>query len=206
MKNEIWNDHQIRFVEVEGEWWAVANDVSDALGYKQPAFMTRLLDDDSKGLHIVHTPGGDQKMLIISEFGIYDAVFNSRRPEAKQFKRWVFTVIKTLRSASGLEGFQVFRMLDKQHQKQTMSALSHSLNQPVRTDFIKANTIANKAVSTQYGYPKMLKKDAMTPEMLVAREPILEDTASLIATKRNFNLEFHVSDVIYRKYQHEQEV
>jgi prophage antirepressor-like protein len=145
-------------------------------------------------------------MTTLTEKGLYRLIMRSNKPEAEDFQDWVFTVIKTLRSASGLEGFQVFRMLDKQHQKQTMSALSHSLNQPVRTDFIKANTIANKAVSTQYGYPKMLKKDAMTPEMLVAREPILEDTASLIATKRNFNLEFHVSDVIYRKYQHEQEV
>lgn len=200
MKTEIWSGHSIRFVEVEGEWWAVAKDVAEALGYKQPAFMTRFIEDESKGLHIVHTPGGDQEMLIISEFGIYDAVFNSRRPEAKQFKRWVFNVIKQLREASGLQSYQVFRMLDKEHQKQTMAKLSRSLNHPVQRDFIKANTIANKAVSTRFGYPKMLKKDAMTPEMIIDREPILEDAAQLTADKRNFNLDIHVSDAIYSKY------
>lgn len=200
MKTENWSNHAIRFVEVQGEWWAVANDVSDALGYKQPAFMARLLDDDSKGLHIVHTPGGDQKMLIISEFGIYDAVFNSRRPEAKQFKRWVFDVIKQLRKSTGLEGFEVFRMLDKEHQKKAMAKLSQSLSDPTPKDFIKANTIANKAVSNRFGYQKMVKKPDMTPEMLVDREPILDDTARLIADKRNYGLDIHVSHAIYRKW------
>lgn len=200
MKTEIWNGYSIRFVEADGEWWAVAKDIADALGYAKPTFMSRFLDDDSKGLHIVHTPGGDQEMVIISEFGIYDAVFNSRRPEAKAFKRWVFGVIKQLREASGLQAYQVFRMLDKEHQKQTMAKLSQSLNQPARVDFIKANTIANKAVSTRFGYPKMIKKADMTPEMLVDREPILEDAAQLTADKRNFDLDFHVGQAIYKKY------
>lgn len=200
MKIELWSGHTIRFVQVESEWWAVANDVSDALGYKQPAFMTRLLDDDSKGLHNVHTLGGDQKMLVISEFGIYDAVFNSRRPEAKEFKRWVFTIIKQLREASNLESYQVFRMLDKEHQKQTMANLSRSLNKPTRVDFIKANTVTNKLVSDRFGYPKMVKKADMTQAMLVDREPILEDAATLVAAKRNFDLDYHVSVALRRKY------
>lgn len=200
MKTELWNGNAIRFVEVNNEWWAVANDVSDALGYKQPAFMTRLLDDDSKGLHIVHTPGGDQKMLIISEFGIYDAVFNSRRPEAKQFKRWVFGIIKQLREASGLEGFEIFRQLDKEHQKQEMATLSHALANPKRVSFIKANTIANKATSLKYGYSKMLKKADMTPAMLVTRQPILDDTVELMTVKDKFGLTVHVSSEIYKKH------
>ncbi|WKF84457.1 BRO-N domain-containing protein [Lacticaseibacillus pantheris] len=200
MKTENWNNHTIRFVEVQGEWWAVAKDVADALGYAKPTFMVRLLDDGSKGLHIVHTPGGDQEMLIISEFGIYDAVFNSRRPEAKQFKRWVFDVIKQLRQSTGLEGFEVFRILDKEHQKKAMAKLSQSLSDPTPKDFIKANTIANKAVSNRFGYSKMVKKPDMTPEMLVEREPILDDTARLIADKRNYDLDIHVSQAIYRKW------
>ena len=200
MKTEIWNGYSIRFVEVNGEWWAVAKDVADALGYTNVAHMVRHVDDESKGVHKVDTLGGSQDMLVLSEFGIYDAVFNSRRPEAKTFKRWVFDVIKQLREASGVQAYQVFRMLDKEHQKQTMAKLSQSLNQPARVDFIKANTIANKAVSTRFGYPKMIKKADMTPDMLADREPILEDAAQLTADKRNFGLDFHVGLAIYKKY------
>ena len=56
-------------------------------------------------------------MLIINEFGIYDTVFQSRKKEAVEFRYWVYEAIKSMRFAIGLEGFQVFRMLDKEHQK-----------------------------------------------------------------------------------------
>lgn len=197
MKTENWNGHEIRFVLHNSEWWAVAVDVAEALGYQLTTNMTRLLNKEDKGMHKVNTPGGEQTLLIISEFGIYDAVFNSHKPEAKEFKKWIFSVIKTLRQATGLEGFQIFRMLDKEHQKEAMAKLNSSLRKPVRVDFIKANTIADKAISTQYGYPKMLKKADMTPEMLVDRQPILEETVSLMGVVDKFGLDISVSQTIY---------
>ena len=207
MKTEIWNGHEIRFVEkAPGDWWAVAKDVAIALGYQLTTNMTRLIDEKDKGIHKVNTTSDKskcpetQEQLIISEFGIYDAVFNSHKPEAKSFKRWVFGVIKELRQASGLEGFEIFRLLDKEHQKEAMRRLYEALYKPVRVDFIKSNTIANKCVSTKYGYAKMLKKNAMTPEMLAAREPILDDTVELMATNDKFNLGVSVSEAIYARY------
>lgn len=200
MKTEIWNNHPIRFVEVDGEWECASADVSSALGYRDAANMLRHVPDKYKGTHLMSTPGGKQLLSTLTEFGIYKAIFGSHKKEAEDFQEWVFNVIKQLREASNLQGYQVFRMLDKEHQKQTMAMLSHSLTDPKRQDFIKANTIANKAVSNRFGYPKMVKKDSMTPDMLNDREPILEATAHLIADKRNFDLDIHVSDVIYRKF------
>jgi len=139
-------------------------------------------------------------MLIVNEYGIYETVFESRKPEAKAFKRWVFEMLKTLRKQTGLEAFQIFRMLDKEHQRAAMAKLSRSLRQPARVDFIKANAIANKAVSTRYGYKKMLKKHEMTPEMLVNREPILDDTVELMGVVDRFGLPVKVSVAIYQKY------
>ncbi|MCY9761613.1 phage repressor protein, partial [Paenibacillus alvei] len=177
---ENWMGNEIKFVEKSsGDWWAVASDVAKALGYRDAYNLLRMVDSDEKDTHLMSTLGGEQEVSIISETGIYEAVFNSRREEAKDFKRWVKQLIKTLRQSTGLEGFQVFRMLDKEHQREAMRNLSSSLRQPVRRDFIKANTIADKAVSSKFGHPKMLKKGQMTPDMLVARQPILEDTVSL---------------------------
>jgi prophage antirepressor-like protein len=197
LKTETWSNHQIRFVEKDSEWWAVASDVAEALGYQLTTNMTRLLEKEDKGMHKVNTLGGEQNLLIISEFGIYDAVFNSHKPEAKAFKKWVFNVIKSLRQTAGLEGFQVFRMLDKEHQKEVMGKLNQALRKPVQVDFIKANTIANKAVSNMYGYPKMVKKDNMTPEMLVDRQPILEDAVNLMGLSDKYGLNISVSQAIY---------
>ncbi len=45
--------------------------------------------------------GRQQEMLIVNEFGIYETIFSSRKPEAKAFKVWVFEIIKQLRQQSG---------------------------------------------------------------------------------------------------------
>ena len=110
-------------------------------------------------------------------------------------------MLKDLRESTGLKGFEVFRMLDKEHQKEMMRELQSGLRHPVRVDFIKANTIANKAISNKHGLPKMAKKDEMTPEMLKEREPILEDTVDLMKAKERFELnDLSVSKKIYQMY------
>ncbi|EUJ23458.1 prophage antirepressor [Listeria floridensis FSL S10-1187] len=202
MKTENWNGHEIRFVSLEGEWWAVAKDVAEALGYRKPenAVASHVSNID-KTTTLIQGTGSNykSKATLISEFGIYDLVFSSKMEKAKEFKRWVFDVIKQLRHSAGLEGFEVFRMLDKEHQKEAMSKLSNSLADPVREHFIIANVIANKAVSTKYGFEKSLKKGDMLPEMLVDRQAILDDTAQLIAVKDKFGLDLSVSKEVYSK-------
>lgn len=125
--------------------------------------------------------------------------FKSRKKEAEAFQDWIFDIIKELRQSTGLEGFQVFRMLDKEHQKEVMTKLSHAITEPKPVDYIKANVIANKAVSTIYGHSKMVKKKDMTPEMLVDREPILDETVELMTVKEKYGLQFSVSEKIYNR-------
>ena len=197
MKTEIWNDYPIRFVEKDGEWWAVLKDVCDALGLKTYDVSRRIRDMVST--HNLETAAGKQEMLIVNEFGVYDTVFQSRKPEAKEFRCWVYEMLMELRQATGLEGFQIFRMLDKEHQKEAMSTLKKSLKQPVRVDFIKANTIANKAISNKHGYPKMVKKADMTPQMLIEREDVLDDTVELMGVNDKYQLGISVSEQIYKK-------
>lgn len=204
MKTEIWNGYEIRFVEKDGEWWAVGVDVAKALKYSYPSQAVR---NHCKGIAKLTIPSGSgiQETTVISEIDIYNLVFKAAdqsrsqtvKETAEAFKQWVFETIKTLRQSTGLEGFQIFRMLDKEHQKEAMAKLHKSLSEPVRVDFIKANTIANKAVSNKYGYPKMVKKGEMTPEMLVDRQEILDDTVELMGVKEKFHLDFSVSDQIY---------
>lgn len=198
---EIWKGHEIRFVEVSpGEWWAILADVANAMGLSAKWIKQRLGDEVVSNHPIPDSLGRLQPMLIVNEYGIYETVFESRKKEAKEFKRWVFEMLKQLRKSTGLEGFQVFRMLDKEHQKAAMAKLSKSLLDPVRVDFIKANTIANKAVSSKFGYSKMLKKNDMSPNMLADREPILEDTVELMGVVDKYSLGLSVSNVIYEKY------
>lgn len=199
MKTENWNGNKIRFVERNGEWWAVLKDVCDALGLN-PKHVNERLEDEVVLNDLIHdTLGRQQEMLIVSEYGVYDTVFQSRKKEAKEFQRWVYKMLSTLRKETGLEGFEVFRMLDKEHQKEMMQTLSRNLEKPARVDFIKANTIANKAVSNKHGFPKLMKKSEMSPAMLVDREGFLSDTVELMSVKDKYGMDFSVSEAIYRK-------
>ena len=103
MKTELWNGYPIRFVEKDDEWWAVAKDVAEALGYAKTENMTKRLRAKYKGTAKWNTLGGEQEMVVLSEQGIYKAIMNSHKPEAEDFEDWVFTILKTLRQQSGLE-------------------------------------------------------------------------------------------------------
>ena len=91
-------DNLVRVVLIAGDPWWVAADVAKVLGYRNAPDMVRNLDEDEKGTHIVRTLGGDQEMNVISEGGLYVAIFKSRRPEAIKFRKWVTgTVLPELR-------------------------------------------------------------------------------------------------------------
>jgi hypothetical protein len=112
----------------------------------------------------------------------------------------VYGVIKELRKSLGLGGHEAFRLMDKERQKDAMRKLSESLRDPAKVDYIKANIIADKAVSSMRGHPKLVKKTDMDEEMLREREPVLADTVELMALNEKFHLELSVSEAIYRKY------
>lgn len=197
MKTETWNGHTIRFIEHGGEWWAVAKDVAEALNYSRSYDMVRMIEEQDKGTHNVRTLGGRQEMLIISEFGIYEAIFNSRKLEAQSFKRWVYKVLQRLRTNAGLEAYEAFKLMDKEHQKTAMENLHNGLKNPKPKHYIKANTIADKAVSNVFGYEKMIKKKDMSTEMLKVREQILEQTVELMKIKETYDLDFSVKEIVY---------
>ncbi len=82
--------HSVRVVVRDGEPWFVASDVCAALDYKNTSkAVGDHLDDNEKGVTTGYTLGGDQRLTIISESGLYALVLRSRKPEARKFAKWV---------------------------------------------------------------------------------------------------------------------
>jgi prophage antirepressor-like protein len=79
----------VRSILIDGDPWFVAADVCKALEIGKTNRALSRLDDDEKGAHSVSTPGGRQRMSIISESGLYSLILGSRKPEARAFKRWI---------------------------------------------------------------------------------------------------------------------
>lgn len=74
-----------------GDPWFVAKDVCDILEIRNPSDALQSLDDDEKtnlgNSYVWSEPG--RRPLIISEPGLYRLVMRSRKPEAKEFQRWI---------------------------------------------------------------------------------------------------------------------
>lgn len=180
MRTENWCGYDIRFVEINGEWWAILKDICDALKLKtkyisqrlRPEMLERVLveasNTPSKDVRSNHSLNGDRSkvgsndvrytipskdvesdhlsrvdrcrhipvkdvtpvtigrdigrkpgdnktrwMLAVNELGIYEALFASRRLEARKFRMWAGTVMQRLRAHVGLQGYEVMRMTEK---------------------------------------------------------------------------------------------
>lgn len=124
MRTENWCGYDIRFVEKDGECWAILKDICDALDLRtdkvaqrlEPDMLTRICveisDHPSKG----DRSRGENKtrwMLAVNEIGIYEALYASRRLEARKFRRWSATVMQKLRRHVGLEGYEAMRMTEE---------------------------------------------------------------------------------------------
>ena len=141
MRTENWCGHDIRFVEIDGEWWAILKDICDALNLKTFDVSQRLDSDMIERVPVEihrssnrpakyksknHDMGSKDVvnsrstiyMLAINELGIYEALFASRRLEARKFRRWAGTVMQKLRGSVGLEGYEVMRMTEPEIQEE----------------------------------------------------------------------------------------
>lgn len=195
-KVEVWNGHSIQFVKLDDGWWAVGYDVAGALGYtnSRKALGDHVEARDKNTVTNRYGKRGNPKTTVISEFGIYDLAFSSKLPTAKQFKRWVFNIIKQLRQTSDLE---IFDMFDKKNQRIAMSNLKQGLLKPTKLDYIKANTMVDKVVSNKFGFQKMVKKGEMTSEMLAMRARMLPQVVNFIVAYRQLGITTGIAQALY---------
>jgi prophage antirepressor-like protein len=93
MKNTLaqfmFQSNEVRVLIKEGELWFVLKDLCDILEIINQTDILDRLDTDERGVDSILTLGGMQSMSIVSESGMYETIFSSRKPEARAFKRWV---------------------------------------------------------------------------------------------------------------------
>ena len=80
---------EIRFIQQNGEIWFVAVDVCRVLEIDNVSQALTRLDDDELTSFKMISGGQMREMNFVNEFGLYNLILSSRKPEAKKFKRWV---------------------------------------------------------------------------------------------------------------------
>lgn len=141
MRTENWCGYSIRFVEIDGEWYAILKDICDALKLKtwhvierlHPEMLIRVPVETERtsvrptkygeefhnlGSKVVVKSSAVVHMLAVNELGIYEALFASRRLEARKFRMWAGTVMQKLRKNAGLEQYEVMRMTEPDIQEE----------------------------------------------------------------------------------------
>ncbi|HDP5825481.1 TPA: Bro-N domain-containing protein [Staphylococcus aureus] len=206
MIKQLFNNKEIRFIEKNGEYWAIATDIAKVLGFRDAFNATIYLPEHVRGTLKGSTTSDKKKArkfqdyTVINEKGIYRLVMRSNKAEALDFQDWICDVLVELRTSTKLKEYEVFHMLDKEKQKEAMENLKNGIEAISKKDYCKAQTISNKAVSNIFGFPKMIKKEDMTNDMLDLRQKILNDTIEFMVFVDKYKLPLSVSKHIYDKY------
>ncbi len=115
-------DHQIKVILINNEPWFIAKDIADVLQYSETNAMTRkhIDEDDVKTIRKTDETirfldgsifGNQGSIMLINESGLYSAILGSKKPEAKQFKRWVTNeVLPSIRKTGNYSISQNFQL------------------------------------------------------------------------------------------------
>lgn len=97
---QIFNNEELGTIRIVGTSDApqfCLSDICKILGL-QAAAVTRRLEKDVISSHTLLTSGGYQALSFVTEDGLYDVILDSRKPEAKRFRKWVTSeVLPTIR-------------------------------------------------------------------------------------------------------------
>lgn len=113
----VFNGHPLNIYGDKQEPLFLARDVAEMIDYKKTsqgyydtATMLKLVDEDEKlkGIPFMDTATSimgstaetfrrGQTMWFVTEHGLYEVLFQSRKPIAKEFKKWVKQVLKEIR-------------------------------------------------------------------------------------------------------------
>jgi len=75
----------------------LAKDVASWIEHSNTRMMLQSVDADEKVVRNAYTLGGNQDMWFLTEYGLYEVLMQSRKPIAKEFKKQVKEILKSIR-------------------------------------------------------------------------------------------------------------
>ncbi len=81
-------EQQVRIVIIDGEIWFIASDVCRMVGIVNVSDAISKLDEDEKLISSLPISGQNRQVLLVNESGLYHLIFQSRKEQAQQFRKW----------------------------------------------------------------------------------------------------------------------
>ncbi len=161
-----------------GEPWFVLKDCMSILDLGNPTETVKMFDkDEFSTTEVIDSIGRRQQTYIISEPGLYRLVMKSRKPEAKEFQRWVtHEVLPSIRKHGGYMAGQE-RMTPEQMALASMRWLQSKVDEQAKQlkaqegKVLFANAVETARTSILVGdFAKILKSNGIDigPRLLFA--------------------------------------
>lgn len=152
-----------------GEPWFVLKDCMSILDLGNPTETVKMFDkDEFSTTEVIDSIGRRQQTYIISEPGLYRLVMKSRKPEAKEFQRWVtHEVLPSIRKHGGYMAGQE-RMTPEQMALASMRWLQSKVDEQAKQlkaqegKVLFANAVETARTSILVGdFAKILKRNGI---------------------------------------------
>lgn len=88
----LFERQEVRTLLIDDQPWFVAKDIVCSLGYAKSSSPAKLIEhvpEQWKGVNPIHTLGGTQRVLMLSEQGLYFFLGRSDKPKALPVQMWV---------------------------------------------------------------------------------------------------------------------
>lgn len=101
--------YPIQIEIINGDPHFSVKDVCDVLDLQNPSdIVAKTLDKDEYLPYTVYRSGQEREMLFVTESGLYSLIFQSRKPEAKRFRKWVTSeVLPSIRKTGGYSKYNI---------------------------------------------------------------------------------------------------
>ncbi|MEH7482780.1 BRO family protein [Neobacillus drentensis] len=124
----------VRTIVVEGEPWFAIKDACDILDIKNPTMAMKRLDTDEVTKFNLGGLVGETNF--VNEYGLYNIILGSRKPEAKAFKRWItHEVIPSIRKHGAYMTLETIEkaVVDPEYMNDLLRDLEAKSNELIKT-------------------------------------------------------------------------
>lgn len=99
---KVFEGNEVRVVGTPEQPLFVLADVCKVLDISNVSDVKKRLSEGVDSIYTLQTAGGKQHVIVINEDGLYDVILDSRKPQAKRFRKWVTgEVLPSIRKDGG---------------------------------------------------------------------------------------------------------
>lgn len=140
-----------------------ANDIGKILDLTNIRVSIQNFDEDEKCIRLAYTVRGEKDMIFLTSRGIYRLLYNSKKPIAKQFRKWIGDILDDLIFNQGVE---LKTQLEKYHlqiNEKNLQYIKDKQNILLNSYHLKCivyliKIIINDVILYKFGYTDNIKR------------------------------------------------